>query len=120
MKSGLAAYAQTQTRALSGRPLESEALAKAARLLESARTRPGDPGALGEALDYNLKLWTVFQADLAEPGNPLPDNLKGELLSLSLFMDKSAARLLAGYDEDVLRAMIDVNRSLAKIPPPDT
>ncbi len=114
--SGVQAYARTQIRPLKGPALESAALAKAARLLDDARRNPGNGAALGKALDYNLKLWTVFQADICEEANPLPGNLKGDLLSLSLFMDRSMARLLGGFDADILDAMIEVNRNLAKAP----
>ncbi len=113
MKAALAAYAQTHASTLSGPALEAEALVKAARLLEKARARADDPVALGEALRFNLVLWTLFQADLSDGGNALPDDLKAQLLSLSLFMDKSTARLIDGHDPETLQAMIDVNRSLA-------
>lgn len=113
LHSGVQAYAQAQVQPLKGPALESAALAKAARLLDDARRRPGDGAALAKALDYNFKLWTVFQADLCEAANPLPGNLKGDLLSLSLFMDNSVARLLGGFDADILDAMIEVCRNLA-------
>ncbi len=113
MKTALAAYAKTHTSSLSGPILESEALVKAAHLLEKARARTNDPVALGEALRFNLKLWTLFQADLSDKENALPEDLKAQLLSLSLFMDKSTARLIEGHDTETLQAMIDVNRTLA-------
>lgn len=113
MKAALSAYAQTHAATLTGPALEAEALIKAARLLERARARPNDPVALGEALRFNLKLWTLFQADLSDGGSPLPEDLKAQLLRLSLFMDKSTARLIEGHDPEILHAMIDVNRTLA-------
>jgi len=118
LHSGVQAYTQTQVRPLKGPALESAALAKAARLLDDARRHPGDGAALGKALDYNLKLWTVFQADLCEAANPLAGDLKSDLLSLSLFMDRSVARLLGGFDADTLDAMIEVSRNLATAPAP--
>ncbi len=113
LHSGVRAYTQTQARPLKGTALESAALTKAAMLLDDARHHPGNGAALGKALDYNLKLWTVFQADLCEAGNQLPDDLKSDLLSLSLFMDRSVAQLLGGFDADILDTMIEVSRNLA-------
>jgi len=111
--SAYSAYAKSHAVALKGRGLEAEALMKAARLLEKARIARQDRSLLAEALKFNNKLWTVFQADLAETGNPLPDKTRADLLSLSLFMDRQTANLLQAYDEQTLQAMIQVNRTLA-------
>lgn len=113
---GYSAYASTHASALGGGALEKEALLKAARLLDDARSNPGDGAALGDALRFNLDLWTIFQADVSDPATPLPDDLKQHLLSLSLFMDHSAADLLNGFDDRTLQAMIDINRTLASQP----
>jgi len=111
--SAYSAYAKSHAVSLKGRGVEGEALMKAARLLEKARVAPQDRSVLASALKFNNKLWTVFQADLAEAGNPLPDKAKADLLSLSLFMDRETAKLLQAYDEQTLQAMIQVNRTLA-------
>ncbi|MCW9033247.1 MAG: flagellar biosynthesis regulator FlaF [Alphaproteobacteria bacterium] len=117
LPSGYAAYAQTHSSALKGASAEGEALGKASRLLEKARLNPQDNVALAHALQFNQKLWTIFQADLADERNPLPDDLKTDLLSLSLFMDQTIAELSQGPTTQIitesLQAMIDINRSLA-------
>lgn len=112
---GYSAYANTHTAALHGGSLENEALVKSAYLLELARNKPGDAGILAEALRFNVDLWTIFQADLSDPAIPLPEQLKSELLDLSLFMDQSAAKLLWAFNKETLQAMIDVNRTLAAV-----
>ena len=86
---------------------------KAARLLDHAKNHPGDNAALGNALQFNFDLWTIFQADVTDPASSLPGDLKQKLLNLSLFMDHSATKLLNGSDVHTLQAMIDVNRTLA-------
>jgi len=113
MHPGFSAYLKTQSLALKGQLVESEALLKAARLLETARISPSDPGVLGTALKFNLTLWTFFQADLMEPANALSEKLKSELLDLSLYMDRSSVELLQGYDANTLETMITINRNLA-------
>jgi flagellar protein FlaF len=108
-----AAYGRARRRGLAGRALERDALLKAASLLERARAHPTDAAALAEALRFNTELWTIFQADLADPANPLDDGLKADLLRLSVFMDRSAALLTETFDNAALAAMIDVNLALA-------
>ncbi|MBT3238687.1 MAG: flagellar protein FlaF [Rhodospirillaceae bacterium] len=107
------AYARTRSASLHGMSRDGEALIKAARLLNTARMHPEDTKSLAEALDFNTTLWTVFQADLSGEENTLSDELKADLLSLSLFMDNSAAKLLEHYDADTLDAMIEANRNIA-------
>ncbi|MHA1598711.1 MAG: flagellar biosynthesis regulator FlaF [Alphaproteobacteria bacterium] len=107
------AYARTRASSLHGKSRDGEALIKAARLLDDARRHPKAPLSLTTALEFNVALWTVIQADLSGGGGSLPDGLKSDILSLSLFMDKSAAKLLEGHDADTLDAMIEVNRNLA-------
>jgi flagellar protein FlaF len=117
--SGYGAYAQRHSSFLSGNSLEGEALSRAARMLETARSNLDDKIALAQALQFNQKLWTIFQADLTNAANPLPDSLKADLLSLSLFMDQTAADLTRPLGpiaiEEDLQAMIDVNRQLATV-----
>ena len=110
---GYAAYAIAHATVLKGGALEKEALLRAARLLDQAKRDPGNKSTLGDALSFNLDLWTIFQADIADPANSLPEDLKQQLWSLSQFMDSSVSRLLTALDTDTLQAMIDVNRTLA-------
>ncbi len=115
--SGYTAYAQSHNASLKGSSAEGEALGKASRLLEKARLNPQDSLALGQALQFNQKLWTIFQADLVDKRNRLPDDLKADLLSLSLFMDNTIAELTQGETlpniSESLQSMIDINRTLA-------
>lgn len=110
---GYSAYAKAQPAALDGRGLEGAAFMKAARLLDTAANAPDDAKALAEALRVNTLLWTLVQAELTEPGGRLPDTLHADLASLSLFMDRSTAQMLNKPDTETLRAMSDVDRSIA-------
>lgn len=82
-------------------------------MLDFARTHPDDAKGLFEALRYNMELWTIFQADLMDDGCPLEEATRQELLDLSLFMDSATVKMLDGVNAGTLRAMIDVNRTLA-------
>jgi len=110
---GYAAYARNHGRALAGRDLEAEALLKAVRLLDDAEAHAGDAGRLARALDYNLKLWTVFEADVSAEANPLPADVKRDLLRLCRFMDGEIARAVGNPGAARLGDMIAVNRNLA-------
>ncbi|GAB6053481.1 flagellar biosynthesis regulator FlaF [Magnetospira thiophila] len=90
---------------------ESEALVKAARLLDQARHGRGD---LAEALRFNHKLWTIFQADLSAAGCPLSEDLRRDLLELCDFMDQENQRAASNPAAARLDEMIAVNRTLAR------
>jgi flagellar protein FlaF len=114
LKSGYSAYSRNASAGLTGRRLEGQAFAKAAALLGRAAEAPGDRALLAEALKVNNRLWAIVEAEVAAPRSPLPDDLRGQLLSLGRFMDKETLALLSrGHDRLVLEAMAEVNRSLA-------
>ncbi|MEE8393621.1 MAG: flagellar biosynthesis regulator FlaF, partial [Rhodospirillales bacterium] len=93
---------------------QAQAFAKAARLLDEARTSEiGDIAAYAQALSFNRTLWTVLQADLADRDNPLPDDLKAQLMSLSIFVDRRTIEAQAYPDQTRLTALIDIDRDMA-------
>lgn len=75
-------------------------------------------GALGEGPEYmqavakNNELWTLLAADLAHPGNALPDDLKARLLSLAIFSIRHGHAVMKGAA--TVDALIDVNMSMMK------
>jgi len=108
-----AAHAASPVGAPAGRAVEAEVLFKAARLLAAAEARPGDVQALAGALDFNLRLWTVLEADLAHEPHPLPVAVRGDLMALCRFMAREIAEAAHRPGEADLAAMIAVNRTLA-------
>ncbi|MCG8509797.1 MAG: hypothetical protein MI741_11275 [Rhodospirillales bacterium] len=111
--SGYAAYAKSYAGALSGREIEAEALLKAARLLQDAESQPYDLGLFSRALDYNHKLWTVFEADLTSGASPLPDPVRQDLLRLCRYMTAEIAKATNSPGRASLSAMREINRNLA-------
>ena len=100
----------------SSRELEANALFRAARRLEACQqdwSSPERPALLDEALRNNQKLWTLFQDALADPANPLPAELKVNLLRLSAFIDRRTLELLAEPSPEKLQALIDIDRNVA-------
>ncbi len=65
---------------------------------------------LYEAVDWNRRLWLTLQMDLAATTNALPDDIKAQLISLSIWVDKHSSKALRG--EADVAPLISVNRSI--------
>ena len=66
-----------------------------------------------EAIKFNQKVWSFFQAELSDPENPLPKNLREDILNLSLFIDKRLFEVMAFPDPDKLAIVIDIDFNIA-------
>lgn len=101
---------------LAGRELEAAVLNKAAALLErvvGCWDEDPDHAQLDSALKYNQTLWSVFQAELMDGANPLPSELRENILSLSSFVDRRTFEVMAYPEPAKLDILIKINRSLA-------
>lgn len=106
------AYGQAHRSVIGGRSAEGEAFARAAAGLRDAAERPHDRALLMQALGYNQRLWTIIQSEAADPGHPVPADMREDMLSLARFMDRATADALAAM-EPRLDGMIAVNASLS-------
>ncbi len=95
------------------RETEAHALLSCASRLEAARQPDSSKEEFGEALRHNQHLWTIFQAGICDPENQLPRDLKVLLLNLSRYVDKVTFRALAETNRNLLRSLININRTLA-------
>lgn len=112
----LNAYADMHKENLSGRELEASVLTKAGLMLKQVQDNWDDPDrdkSLMEAIKYNQKVWSFFQAELSDPENPLPRNLKQDILNLSLFIDKRLFEVMAFPDPQKLNIVVDINFNVA-------
>jgi len=109
----LRAYQQAQTANLTGRDLEAMAFTRAALKLEDAKKLVDNPTEFGKALRFNHLLWTIIQADIVEPNNMLPQEIKANIMSLSIFVDKQTAKALRARNPADLDVLININRNLA-------
>jgi flagellar biosynthesis activator protein FlaF len=108
----LDAYRNVEKATLSQRDLEASVLSKAATRLQSIKDNwSGDQNGelLEDALNYNQKIWSFFQAELTMEDNPLPDEIKRNLLALSLFVDRRTFDVLAYPAPEKLDALININ-----------
>ena len=62
------------------------------------------------AVDWNRRLWSTLQFDLAADDNLLPDELKAKLLSLAIWVDKHSSLAMKGRVK--IGPLISVNRSI--------
>ncbi|KAB0667295.1 flagellar biosynthesis regulator FlaF [Oryzomonas japonica] len=110
------AYTTMQKESLSGRELEASVLSRAALMLKQVQENwdASDRDAkLREAIKFNQKVWSFFQAELSSPENPLPRNLKEDILNLSLFVDNHLFNVLAFPEPEKLSIVIDINFNIA-------
>ena len=109
------AYEQGAKTAVTNRQLEAAALFKSARVLEACQRawdQPGRAASLDEALRNNMRLWTLFQAELARPEHEMPLEMRVNLLKLSRFVDKRTFEMMADPQPEKLQALIDINRNI--------
>jgi flagellar protein FlaF len=109
------AYEQGAKTAVTNRQLEAAALFKCARMLEDCQKawdEPGRAASLDVALRRNMRLWTVFQAELSRPEHEMPVEMRVNLLRLSRFVDKRTFELMADPRPEKLQALIEINRNI--------
>ena len=122
---GYGAYDKNIKTTESGHETDAAVLEHAAQLLISVQTLMAADGLENDedffmALNYNQRIWTVLQAFAAEETS-LPDQIKANIISLSLFVDKQTYRALSENDPKKLDVLININRQIAagfrSIPP---
>jgi flagellar protein FlaF len=109
-------YVGIQKESMSGRELEASVLTKAGLLLKACQDNwdaPDRETKLLDAIKYNQKVWSFFQAELSEPANPLPKELRENILNLSIFMDKRFFEVMAFPTPEKLSIVIDINFNIA-------
>ncbi len=110
------AYNAMQKETLSGRELEASVLTRAGLMLKQVQENWNEPdrdAKLLESIKFNQKIWSFFQAELSDPENPLPKNLRQDILNLSLFVDKRLFEVLAHPDKEKLDIVIDIDFNIA-------
>lgn len=112
----LKAYQAVESATLDGRSLEASLLIKSAARLAAVQQNwdaPEREVMLDDSLRYNQRLWTVFQAEMANESNPIPTEIKRNILSLSAFIDKRTFDTISYPDPAKLDILIAINRNIA-------
>ena len=104
------AYQRAATQADNPRELEYRAFGQVTAALVRVKEEQPATTVVAEAIDANRRLWNVLSADCAVPENQLPLALRGQIISLAMWV--------ARYSSDVLRngadvePLIDINRTM--------
>ena len=109
-------YATMQKDGLTGRALEAQVLTRAASMLKECQNHWNEEGhddRFDAAVRFNQKVWTFFQAELTDPENPLPMEIKENVLSLSIFIDRRLIEVLINPLPEPLTAIININQNIA-------
>jgi flagellar biosynthesis activator protein FlaF len=79
-------------------------------LIVAAKHGRADLAGLMDALDWNRRMWSVLASDCASSGNKLPDALRAQIVSLSLWVSRYSSEVArTGASMDPL---IDVNKTI--------
>ena len=104
------AYQNTQLIAEDPRQTEYRLFGQVTGALITAQRSGTTGGPLAEAVDWNRKLWRTLAAECLDDRNQLPQGLRANIVSLSLWVTK--------YSKEVTRKgasldpLIDVNRTI--------
>jgi flagellar protein FlaF len=109
-------YSRAQVAALTDREAEATVLMKAAAMMKHVQTHWSSSDReqnLEKALRYNQRLWTYFQVALLDENNPLPQQIKENVLRLSAFVDRRVFEVLAYPGAEKLDILININTNIA-------
>lgn len=76
----------------------------------SASAQGKSGAALIDCLHHNREVWATFSSLCAGPGNALPAQVRANIISLALWVDRHTSEVIGG--RDTMTALIDVNRSV--------
>lgn len=109
-------YQSVERESISGRETEARVLTQAALKLIYCQENwdaPDRKKCLEEALQYNQRIWSIFQSEVSNPNNPLPNEIKINILNLSRFIDKRIIAIMASPQPEKLNAIIRINQNIA-------
>lgn len=104
------AYQRAATQADTPRELEYRAFGQVTAALVRVKEEQGSVAQVAEALDANRRLWSVLSADCSVPENQLPLTLRGQIISLALWVARYSSQVLREGAE--IDPLIDVNRTM--------
>lgn len=103
------AYQQTVSASEDPRATEYRLFGQVTRALMAAdRADKSDLITRADALDWNRRMWSVLGLDCSAEGNMMPDALRAQIVSLSIWVNKHTSLAIRG-EEDIL-PLIEVNR----------
>lgn len=102
-------YQKIAERAENPRDLEYRLFGQVTRaLMEVAATTPVDPQKQVDILDWNRRIWGVLANACSDSGNQLPDTLRAQIISLSLWVARHTTAVI--LKEETIEPLIEINR----------
>ena len=102
-------YQKIAERAENPRDMEYRLFGQVTRaLMEVAASNPVDPQKQVDILDWNRRIWSVLGNACADRDNQLPDSLRAQIISLSLWVARHTTAVI--LNEDTIDPLIDINR----------
>jgi flagellar protein FlaF len=105
----LQAYQRVAAQAESPRETEYRLFGQVTRaLIEAAQLDPADIRGRMDALDWNRRLWSALATDCADSGNGLPDSVRAQIISISIWVGRHSSAVMR--KEEQIEPLIDINR----------
>ncbi len=103
------AYQNTVARAEPPRQTEYRLFGQVTRaLMEAEKLDRGQIRERMDALDWNRRMWSMLGADCSSDANKLPENIRANIISLSIWVNKHTSLVMRNQEE--IGPLIDVNR----------
>ncbi len=93
------------------RDMEYDAFSRVTAALKAAQSGQ-DAAARTAAVHQNNNLWNILLADLSSPGNSLPADLRGDLVSLALFSVQHGLKVMS--DTAGIEPLVDINLAVMR------
>ena len=104
------AYQRAATQADTPRDLEYRAFGQVTAGLVRVKEDKAPVGVVVEAINANRRLWNVLAADCAVPENQLPLALRGQIISLAMWVARYSSEVIR--DGADIEPLIEINRSM--------
>jgi flagellar protein FlaF len=105
----LKAYQSTAARAEDPRQTEYRLFGQVTRaLMEAEKLDRSQIRERMDALDWNRRMWSVLAGDCASDANQLPAQIRANIISLSIWVNKHTSLVMRNKEE--IAPLIDVNR----------
>jgi flagellar protein FlaF len=116
LQNAVKSYQSVDKETMSGRDTEARVLTQAALKLVDCQNNWDAAGLkqrLDDALRFNQRIWSIFQVEVSKSENPLPDQIKHNILMLSRFIDKRIFDTMAFPEKQKLTILIKINQNIA-------
>jgi flagellar protein FlaF len=106
----LQAYQRTQRATENPRGAEYRLFGQVTGALMDAQTGGAKGRGLIDAIDWNRRLWSTLAVDCMDDGNKLPNPLRAQIISLSIWVTKYSSQVM--QQGASLEPLIDINRTI--------